>query len=118
MQVAEGKAHLYPRLAPTSEWDTCASHIIVLEAGGIVLQAGNCDNVGKPLENWKVSSIVLVATICHSFIIAQGTGKLPIQGRIGMPNALLRTGETYKDLARESIRAKRGELFVASFDKR
>lgn len=54
MQVAEGKAHLYPRLAPTSEWDTAASHIIVLEAGGIVLQAGKCDNKGAALENWKV----------------------------------------------------------------
>lgn len=38
MLVAEGKAHVYPRLAPTSEWDTCASQIIVEEAGGEVLQ--------------------------------------------------------------------------------
>lgn len=51
--MAEGKAHLYPRLAPTSEWDTAASHIIVTEAGGIVLQAGKCDNKGKALEDWK-----------------------------------------------------------------
>ncbi|CAM9233164.1 unnamed protein product [Ascophyllum nodosum] len=36
--VAEGKAHVYPRLAPTSEWDTCASHAIVTAAGGQVLQ--------------------------------------------------------------------------------
>lgn len=36
--VAEGKAHIYPRLAPTSEWDTCASHAIVTAAGGQVLQ--------------------------------------------------------------------------------
>ncbi|NVJ59069.1 MAG: 3'(2'),5'-bisphosphate nucleotidase CysQ [Gammaproteobacteria bacterium] len=32
--VAEGKADLYPRLAPTSEWDTAAAQIIVEEAGG------------------------------------------------------------------------------------
>ena len=27
LQVAEGKAHVYPRMAPTSEWDSCASQV-------------------------------------------------------------------------------------------
>jgi 3'(2'), 5'-bisphosphate nucleotidase len=35
--VAAGEADLYPRLAPTSEWDTAAAHAIVLAAGGEVL---------------------------------------------------------------------------------
>lgn len=35
--VAEGKADVYPRLAPTMEWDTAAGQIIVEEAGGQVL---------------------------------------------------------------------------------
>lgn len=47
-------AHVYPRLAPTCEWDTAAAHIIVDEAGGSVLQAGLCDSKGKLLEDWKV----------------------------------------------------------------
>ena len=34
--VAEGKAHLYPRFAPTMEWDTAAGQAIVENAGGIV----------------------------------------------------------------------------------
>ena len=34
--VAEGKAHLYPRFAPTMEWDTGAAQAIVMEAGGKV----------------------------------------------------------------------------------
>jgi 3'(2'), 5'-bisphosphate nucleotidase len=34
--VAEGKAHVYPRFAPTSEWDTAAGHIIALESGAQV----------------------------------------------------------------------------------
>lgn len=34
--VAEGKADLYPRLAPTCEWDTAAAHAIVEAAGGQV----------------------------------------------------------------------------------
>lgn len=32
--VAEGTADIYPRLGPTSEWDTAAAHCIVEEAGG------------------------------------------------------------------------------------
>lgn len=38
--VAEGKAHLYPRLAPTCEWDTGAAQAIVEQAGGLVLTPG------------------------------------------------------------------------------
>lgn len=35
--VAEGAADLYPRLAPTSEWDTAAAQCVVEQAGGEVL---------------------------------------------------------------------------------
>ncbi len=34
--VAEGAAHLYPRLGPTMEWDTGAAHAVVRAAGGSV----------------------------------------------------------------------------------
>lgn len=34
--VAEGAADLYPRLGPTSEWDTGAAHAVVNAAGGRV----------------------------------------------------------------------------------
>jgi 3'(2'), 5'-bisphosphate nucleotidase len=34
--VAEGKADIYPRLSPTSEWDTAAGHAVLLSAGGRV----------------------------------------------------------------------------------
>ncbi|SMD34319.1 3'(2'), 5'-bisphosphate nucleotidase [Reichenbachiella faecimaris] len=36
LAVAEGLADLYPRFAPTMEWDTAAAHAIVTEAGGTV----------------------------------------------------------------------------------
>lgn len=55
LMVAEGIAHVYPRLAPTCEWDTAAAHAIVEEAGGVVLQAGLCDSTGQLLEDWKVA---------------------------------------------------------------
>lgn len=34
--LAEGKADIYPRASPTSEWDTAAGHAILLAAGGLV----------------------------------------------------------------------------------
>ncbi len=34
--VAEGKADIYPRLSPTSEWDTAAAHAVLSAAGGEV----------------------------------------------------------------------------------
>ena len=37
MLVADGSAHIYPRLAPTMEWDTAAAHAVLNEAGGTVL---------------------------------------------------------------------------------
>lgn len=39
--IAEGKAHVYPRLAPTMEWDTAAPQLILEEAGGMVLESIN-----------------------------------------------------------------------------
>mgnify|MGYP001335721257 CR=1 FL=1 len=32
--IADGTAHIYPRLGPTMEWDTGAAHAVVLYAGG------------------------------------------------------------------------------------
>ncbi|MDH4107716.1 MAG: 3'(2'),5'-bisphosphate nucleotidase CysQ [Gammaproteobacteria bacterium] len=42
--VAEGAADVYPRLGPTSEWDTAAAQAVVEQAGGEVLELD-----GKPL---------------------------------------------------------------------
>lgn len=35
--VAEGIADIYPRLGPTSLWDTAAGHIVLKEAGGYLI---------------------------------------------------------------------------------
>jgi 3'(2'), 5'-bisphosphate nucleotidase len=51
--VAEGSADLYPRLGPTSEWDTGAAQCIVEEAGG-----GMSDLQGKPLRYNTQPSLV------------------------------------------------------------
>jgi 3'(2'), 5'-bisphosphate nucleotidase len=38
-RVAEGGADIYPRLAPTSEWDVAAGHALVTAAGGRITDA-------------------------------------------------------------------------------
>ncbi len=43
--VAEGGADVYPRLGPTSEWDTAAAQAVVEQAGGSVVTLD-----GKPMK--------------------------------------------------------------------
>jgi 3'(2'), 5'-bisphosphate nucleotidase len=43
IKIAEGLADIYPRLGPTSEWDTAAAHAILEGAGGNVLQLNGKD---------------------------------------------------------------------------
>ncbi|MEM9633479.1 MAG: 3'(2'),5'-bisphosphate nucleotidase CysQ [Pseudomonadota bacterium] len=50
--VAAGKADLYPRLAPTMQWDIAAGDAVVRAAGGRVVLAGNgTDFVYRVPEN-------------------------------------------------------------------
>ncbi|MDA0705167.1 MAG: 3'(2'),5'-bisphosphate nucleotidase CysQ [Proteobacteria bacterium] len=51
--VAEGNADVYPRLGPTSEWDTAAAQAVVEQAGGRVLELD-----GKPLSYNKKEAIL------------------------------------------------------------
>jgi 3'(2'), 5'-bisphosphate nucleotidase len=51
--VAEGKANVYPRLAPTMEWDTAAGQAIVEAAGGTVIIAGSEEPLKYNKENLK-----------------------------------------------------------------
>jgi 3'(2'), 5'-bisphosphate nucleotidase len=44
-RVAEGQADIYPRLAPTSEWDIAAGHAVLTAAGGAITDAQ-----GAPLQ--------------------------------------------------------------------
>lgn len=56
--VAEGQANVYPRLGPTSEWDTAAAHSVLSEAGGgIVDLDGNALRYNKTdlLNPWFIA---------------------------------------------------------------
>jgi 3'(2'),5'-bisphosphate nucleotidase len=49
--IAEGEGDVYPRFAPTMEWDTAAGDAVLRAAGGVVL-----DPLGGPLSYGKVES--------------------------------------------------------------
>lgn len=51
--IAEGKAQFYPRLGPTSIWDTAAGQAIVEAAGGVV-----SDWQGNPLSYYPAPSLL------------------------------------------------------------
>lgn len=60
--VAEGRADVYPRLGPTSEWDTAAAHCVLTVAGGSVT-----DRHGEALMYNKES-------ILNPWFVASGRG--------------------------------------------
>ena len=51
--LAEGNADFYPRLGPTSEWDTAAAHAVVTAAGGRIIKLN-----GEPLEYNRKESLL------------------------------------------------------------
>jgi 3'(2'), 5'-bisphosphate nucleotidase len=58
-RVAEGGADIYPRLAPTSEWDVAAGHAVVTAAGGRITDAqGNALQFGRGRENFIVPEFI------------------------------------------------------------
>lgn len=59
--VAEGAAHLYPRLGPTSFWDTAAAQCLVEQAGGHVLQ----------LDGLPLSYATLGQNLLNPFFVAR-----------------------------------------------
>jgi 3'(2'), 5'-bisphosphate nucleotidase len=49
--IAQGDADVYPRLAPTMEWDTAAGQAVLVAAGGCVVGAD-----GAPLRYGKAKA--------------------------------------------------------------
>ncbi len=65
-RVAEGQADIYPRLAPTCEWDTAAAQAVLEGAGGVVV-----DLRGAPLLYGKPD------VLNPSFIATRDTALIP-----------------------------------------
>jgi 3'(2'), 5'-bisphosphate nucleotidase len=58
-RVAEGGVDIYPRLAPTSEWDIAAGHAIVTAAGGKITGATGSDlHFGRGREDFIVPEFI------------------------------------------------------------
>jgi 3'(2'), 5'-bisphosphate nucleotidase len=58
-RVAEGGADIYPRLAPTCEWDIAAGHAIVTAAGGKITGAKGSDlYFGRGREDFIVPEFI------------------------------------------------------------
>jgi 3'(2'), 5'-bisphosphate nucleotidase len=54
-RLAEGAIDVYPRLAPTSEWDVAAGHALVVAAGGTVLAPdGSALHYGRANAGFRV----------------------------------------------------------------
>jgi 3'(2'), 5'-bisphosphate nucleotidase len=57
-RIAEGAADLYPRLAPTHDWDVAAGHAIVVAAGGDV-RAANGSTLVYGAPNRLISDFIV-----------------------------------------------------------
>jgi 3'(2'), 5'-bisphosphate nucleotidase len=58
-RVAEGAADIYPRLAPTCEWDIAAGHAIVTAAGGRITDAHGAElQFGKGRHDFIVPEFI------------------------------------------------------------
>ncbi len=61
--LAKGEAHVYPRIAPTMEWDTAAAQIVLEEAGGKVLVFETGEPMRYNRENLLNPSFVAYGTV-------------------------------------------------------
>ncbi|MGL4559068.1 MAG: 3'(2'),5'-bisphosphate nucleotidase CysQ [Afipia sp.] len=58
-RIAEGGADIYPRLAPTSEWDVAAGHAVVTAAGGRITDSkGAALCFGEAREDFLVPEFI------------------------------------------------------------
>jgi 3'(2'), 5'-bisphosphate nucleotidase len=58
-RIAEGQVDIYPRLAPTCEWDVAAGHALVAAAGGTVtLPHGGVLRYGEIARDFRVPAFI------------------------------------------------------------
>ena len=61
--LAQGGAHVYPRLAPTMEWDTGAAQIILEEAGGQIINVETNTPLAYNKENLRNPHFIAFAQL-------------------------------------------------------
>ncbi len=60
--VAEGVAHIYPRLGLTSEWDTAAAHAVVNSANGKVVNINTGEDLRYNLKESLLNPFFIVSS--------------------------------------------------------
>ncbi len=69
-RIAEGSVDIYPRLAPTHEWDIAAGHAIVAAAGGVVIAPdGNPLVYGRADNEFIVPAFIALGNPAMSRVI-------------------------------------------------
>lgn len=77
--VAEGSADIYPRLGPTSEWDTAAAQAVVEQAGGQVLELSGRPMAYNQKENILNAYFLVVGPRDHDWLdFARGVPRSPL----------------------------------------
>lgn len=61
IDLALGKAHYYPRFAPTMEWDVAAGHVILAASGGKIMEVSTHQELCYNKENLINPHFVAVA---------------------------------------------------------
>lgn len=69
--IAENKADVYPRLAPTMEWDTCAAHAILKACGGVLEIVGVPDSSEAEELSYNKCNLLNPHFIGHLKIISE-----------------------------------------------
>jgi 3'(2'), 5'-bisphosphate nucleotidase len=60
-ELAEGSADIYPRLAPTSEWDVAAGHALLAAAGGLVMTPAGAPLLhGRAEDAFRIPAFIAV----------------------------------------------------------
>ena len=68
-KVADGSADIYPRIAPTMEWDTAAAHAVVNAAGMEVFHASTGEPLKYNKENLLNPHFIVAPTIDVSLLV-------------------------------------------------
>lgn len=66
--LAEGQADVYPRLGPTSEWDTAAGHAVLAAAGGQVRRIDGASLLYNTQRDWVNPFFIAFGPTDHDWL--------------------------------------------------
>lgn len=83
-RLAEGEADVYPRLGPTSEWDTAAGHAVLVAAGGQVRRIDGSALLYNTQRGWLNPHFVAFGPADRDWLsLVRPTGVGGVSSKIG-----------------------------------